>query len=298
MLRMKSNLIKADNAVILAAGFSSRFVPICFDMPKGLLPVFGETLIERQILQLREVGVKNIAVITGSHAEQFSFLREKYDIELVFNPDYAVKNNFASVYAARGKHLGNTIISSSDLFFTRNIFQSRTEHPYYASVFIRGKTNQRALKLDKNDKIISVQYGGYNTWITFGGHAFFTKDFSDKLIEKIKLFYDNPEYANKYWVDFQDAYLNELPMHIKRCKRSDIVEFNTLEALWNFDRSFIASSISDTMSCICMELNVKNERELSDFIPLKQGNLLVGCSFIFNGSQYQYIAREKILRKN
>lgn len=30
---------RVDNAVILAAGFSSRFVPICFDKPKALLPV-------------------------------------------------------------------------------------------------------------------------------------------------------------------------------------------------------------------------------------------------------------------
>ena len=30
---------KVDNAIILAAGVSSRFVPLCFERPKGLLPV-------------------------------------------------------------------------------------------------------------------------------------------------------------------------------------------------------------------------------------------------------------------
>ena len=43
---------KPDNAVILAAGFSSRFVPVCFDIPKGLIPLRGETLIERQEEQM------------------------------------------------------------------------------------------------------------------------------------------------------------------------------------------------------------------------------------------------------
>ena len=39
------------NAIILAAGTSSRFVPISFEIPKSLLKVRGEILIERQIKQ-------------------------------------------------------------------------------------------------------------------------------------------------------------------------------------------------------------------------------------------------------
>ena len=44
-----------DNAVILAAGLSSRFAPISYERPKGLLKVRGEILIERQIEQLQAV---------------------------------------------------------------------------------------------------------------------------------------------------------------------------------------------------------------------------------------------------
>ena len=40
---------RADGAVIIAAGFGSRFVPLTFETPKGLLEVFGERMIERQI---------------------------------------------------------------------------------------------------------------------------------------------------------------------------------------------------------------------------------------------------------
>ncbi|MDR1764104.1 MAG: NTP transferase domain-containing protein [Dysgonamonadaceae bacterium] len=284
--------VNVDNAVILAAGFSSRFVPLCFDLPKGLLPVYGETLIERQIRQLHEVGINDIIVVTGAYAEQFDFLKKKYGITLVFNPDYATKNNFASIYAARD-YLGNTMISSSDLFFTKNIFQGTAEHSYYASVFSNGETNQRSLTLDENDKIIGVKYGGKDTWITFGGQAFFTADFSLKLIQAIKPFYDNPEYSNKYWVDFQDADLKGLPMHIKRCDTADIVEFNTLESLWKFDKDFNASEISPTMRRICEELNVENERELSGFEPVRSGNSAVGCSFNLAGRHYKYMITTK-----
>ena len=37
------------NAIIMAAGTSSRFVPLSFEKPKGLLNVKEEILIERQI---------------------------------------------------------------------------------------------------------------------------------------------------------------------------------------------------------------------------------------------------------
>ena len=33
---------KVDNAIIMAAGMSSRFAPLCYESPKGLLNVKGE----------------------------------------------------------------------------------------------------------------------------------------------------------------------------------------------------------------------------------------------------------------
>lgn len=43
------NSKKIDNAIILSAGLSTRFVPLNFEKPKSLLKVKGEILIERQI---------------------------------------------------------------------------------------------------------------------------------------------------------------------------------------------------------------------------------------------------------
>ena len=51
---------RVNSAIILAAGLSTRFAPLSFDKPKGLLKVKNEILIERQIKQLKEVGVNNI----------------------------------------------------------------------------------------------------------------------------------------------------------------------------------------------------------------------------------------------
>ena len=40
---------KVRNAVIMAAGFSSRFAPLSYECPKGLVKIKGEVLVERQI---------------------------------------------------------------------------------------------------------------------------------------------------------------------------------------------------------------------------------------------------------
>ena len=279
--------MKINNAVILAAGYSSRFVPICFDKPKGLLVVKGETMIERQIRQLNEVGIHDIYVVTGAYCEQFAFLAKKHNVNLIYNPDYDTKNNFASFYAARNV-LGNTLISSSDLYFPRNIFVSKAEHPYYAAVFNPGKTTQRCLTLDPDDKIIATSYSGQDCWITFGGHAVLSKDISKKLLGYIQPIYDKPEFKNKYWVDFQDEHLLECPMYAKRLDVTDIVEFNTLAALKNFDKNFKAQEQSNTMQFICQQLNC-SEEDLNDFLPVKDGNKAIGCSFYLNRKKYIYL---------
>ena len=84
---------KVDNAIIMAAGFGSRFVPMTYETPKGLLDVNGEVMIERQIRQLQEVGINDISIVVGYLKETFEYLTEKFGVKLIYNPDYSIKNN-------------------------------------------------------------------------------------------------------------------------------------------------------------------------------------------------------------
>lgn len=114
---------KVDNALILAAGKSSRFVPFCYDTPKGLLTCKGEILIERQIEQLRAAGIDDIVIVVGYMMEQFAYLEEKYGATLVVNDEYALRNTHSSILAA-ANYLKNTYICSSDDYFTENVFDA------------------------------------------------------------------------------------------------------------------------------------------------------------------------------
>ena len=68
-----------------------RMVPINTEVPKGLIEINGEPLIERLIKQLHEVGIENIYIVVGFLKEQYEYLIDKYSVRLIVNPDYAIK---------------------------------------------------------------------------------------------------------------------------------------------------------------------------------------------------------------
>ena len=70
------------NAVILAAGFGMRMVPINLSTPKAFLEVNGERLIERLITQLHEVGITDITVVVGFMKDSFEYLIDEYEVRL------------------------------------------------------------------------------------------------------------------------------------------------------------------------------------------------------------------------
>ena len=96
---------KVDNAIIMAAGYSARCMPLSNVLPKGLFRVKGEILIEREIRQLQEAGVKEIIIVTGFMQEKFQYLRDKYGVILIHNDDYDKYNNIASLYKAQNLSL-------------------------------------------------------------------------------------------------------------------------------------------------------------------------------------------------
>ena len=77
------------NAIILAAGFGMRMVPINTEMPKGLLEVNGEPLIERTIKL------------------------DEYDVQLIVNPEYAKRNNL-QISDERRSHFSKDGVTNSD----------------------------------------------------------------------------------------------------------------------------------------------------------------------------------------
>jgi molybdenum cofactor cytidylyltransferase len=70
-------------AVILSAGESSRM-----GRPKALLPIDGQTFIERIVAALQQSGLARIIVVLGFKAEEMRQEINPLPVEIVVNPDY------------------------------------------------------------------------------------------------------------------------------------------------------------------------------------------------------------------
>ena len=277
---------KIKNAIILAAGISSRFVPICFEKPKALLKINGEVMIERQIRQLQQKNIKEIIIVVGHMKEKFYYLKEKFGVKIVETDTYKTRNNHASVYAAR-EYLENTIVTSADLYFTENIFQEYAYDAYYCTVYKEGHTEERGVQTDSFDKIVKTYYGAMDTWVTLG-YAYFNKRFSDNFLEILTKEYNYPETMQKFWADFQDEHLNKLYMYAKRCDNNIIYEFDSLEELRDFDTEYIDNTNSKLIQEIANCLKT-TQGSLKNFKPIAKEDL--GRGFTFSFEQKKYVCR-------
>ena len=70
-------------AVVLSAGESSRM-----GRPKALLPIDGQTFIDRIVAALKQSGLERIVVVLGFDADEMRAKIEHLPVEIVVNPGY------------------------------------------------------------------------------------------------------------------------------------------------------------------------------------------------------------------
>lgn len=285
-----SSNYKVDNAIIMAAGFSSRFAPISYEYPKALLNVKGEVLIERQIKQLLEVGINDITIVVGYKKELFYYIKDKYNVSIVENPDYKVRNNNSTIYHVKDR-LSNTYICSADNYFLDNVFEPYVENAYYSAVYQKGHTNEWCINTDRKGLITGVSIGGFNSWVMLG-HAFFTKEFSKKFVEILDKIYHEEETKPLLWESIYTKHINQLPMYIRKYPENMICEFDTLDELRIFDNTYCDNTGSKILKQICEELNCA-EREIVDSKPINIEGNTIGFKFMVNDLMYKYLYDEK-----
>lgn len=227
---------RVENAIILSAGFSSRFLPLSELYPKALLKVRGEVLIERQIRQLLEAGISPIYVVTGYKKEMYQYLTEQYGVILIDNPAYAVRNNNSSVFAAR-EVLGNSYVCCSDHYFSENVFCPYVYDSFYAARYAHGVTDEFCLDTDREGRITRVVIGGSDSYY-MAGHTYWSRDFAKKYLRFLEAAYDLPETAGLYWEHIYMQHLEELAMYLQPYPGDVLHEFDNLEELCGFDSSY------------------------------------------------------------
>ena len=182
------------NAVILAAGFGMRMVPINLETPKALLEINGEALIERTIKQLREVGIKNIYVVVGFLKERFEYLIDEYGVELIVNEEYATKNNLYSLALVSDK-ISNTYIIPGDVWCDRNPFRKNELYSWYmVSDLVDDESDVRVNR--KMELVTVPEKKGGNAMI---GISYLVGEQAEIVKQRINAHVRNKRYDGSFW---------------------------------------------------------------------------------------------------
>lgn len=271
-----------DNAVILAAGEASRFAPLSFEKPKPMFEVRGEVLIDRMIAQLQEAGVRQIYVVVGYMAEAFDYLKDVDGVEVVFNPDYADMNNFASLYAVADK-LANSYICSADQYYTENVFAAQVSAPYCSAVCSTEPGGERILVRD--GKLAEV--GVVESNLRLQGPVFLDAAYSTRLTEILAKAYSDPACAHMLWDELLAEHLDEFSLEVRVYEPGVIYEFNYLNDLRGFDADFFENVDSTILDNICTTLTCKRE-DISGVYPFEAGLSNLSVLFKVNDALYVY----------
>lgn len=290
---------RVTGAVIMAAGLSSRFAPISYERPKGTLKVRGEILVERQIRQLHEAGITNIALVVGYKKEYFFYLADKYGVDIIVNREYSTRNNNGSLWLVKDR-LDNTYVCSSDDYFTTNPFEPYVYKAYYSANYVEGPTDEWCIKTGPGDRITGATVGGADAWVMLG-HVYFDRVFSAKFREILEQVYHLPETVSKLWESIYLDHIKSFDMVIRRYPDGIIHEFDSVDELRTFDPLFMENVDSEVFDHIVDTLGCAKS-EIHDFYPLKQGITNLSCHFAVGDEEYVYrhpgIGTEKIVDRS
>ncbi len=269
------------NAIILAAGFGMRMVPINLSTPKAFLEVNGEKLIERTIRQLKEVGVQDITVVVGFMKDSFEYLIDEYGVELVYNPDFASANNIRSLGLVLDR-LSNTYIIPCDIWCDRNPFRKNELYSWYmVSDLI---DNESTVRVNRKTELVTVPEDEPGNGMI--GISYLRDEDATGVRARIEKMISEGKHDESFW----EAALYEKDRMFIRARvvhGPDAVEINTYEQLRELD-SHSNQLKSDAIRTIAESLDC-SEQDVKEITVLKKG--MTNRSFLFSVNGTKYIMR-------
>ncbi len=292
---------KVKNAIILAAGASSRFIPLSLEQPKGLYEVKGEKLIERQIEQLIDAGITDITLVLGYKKEMFYYLKEKYGVKFIINNAFNIKNNIESIYLAK-EVLADSYLCVSDSYFIENPFNQYEYHSFNAGISVSEPTNEMYVDTDSDGRITKMSKGLDKGQVLLG-HSYWKKDFAESFIKLAEEDQKIGKYNSSFWEWLVRDNLDNMPaFYFKEYKSQAIFEFDYFDDLRKFDTQYLSYTHSEIMRNIKLVFRC-DEEDITNFRNVSKG--LTNTSFVFGIDGVDYIYRhpgdgtEKIVsRKN
>ena len=154
------------NALILAAGKGTRMWPYSENIPKPLLPLGGLPIIERQIQELKKVGVENLYILIGYRMKEISDYLSNKELGVSINFIVQEEQNGTghAVNQAKGKISGNFYCLNGDLVInTENLRKLAANEGKLAMMItkVADGSNFGAVE-SKNGHLVSIIEKGFS----------------------------------------------------------------------------------------------------------------------------------------
>lgn len=253
-----------------------------YSMPKGLFVKNGETLIERQIRQLKEAGIYDITVVIGYKQEMYFFLEDKWEVKLEINPDLK-KNNIYSLYIARN-HLGSTYICNCDNYFEDNPFSKYEYNAYHATVYKGNAHNELLVRKNLSGRILEV-YSGAKSGECIYGHAYIDRKLSRRLLDYLHVEINDFRVSALFWEEFISRHVEDLDMYVREYPEKFVLEFDSIQEIQNIDGLFLGNVSGRINGKICEVLDCREE-DINDIVILEKGLTNILFTFVVRGQRY------------
>ena len=274
--------LRVHNAIILAAGGEDISAKSIYNMPKGLFMKNGETLIERQIRQLKEVGIDDITVVIGYKQELYFFLVDKWGINVEVNPDVR-KNNIYSLYIAK-QFIASTYILNCDNYFEENPFSQYEYNSFHATVYKEDAHNELVVRKNASGRILNVHSCAKSGECIYG-HAYVNAELGQRMLAYMEKEINDFRISSMFWEEFISYHAEDLEMVAHEYPASFLFEFDSIQEIQNIDGLFLGNVSGWINNKICTVLGCK-EVEISDINVLEKGLSNILFTFMVRGERY------------
>lgn len=217
----------------------NRMKPVTLSVPKPLISVNGNRMIDTVIKALHKNGIFEIYVVVGYLKEQFKSLEQEYKgLTLVENPYYETCNNISSLYAVRDKIHNAIILDGDQIIYNDKILSPEFERSGYNAVWTDGETDEWLL--DVKDSVVTKcsRTGGKGGWQLYSISRWSQED-AVKLKKHLEIEFEQKQNRQIYWDDVAlFCYPEEYELGIRPMTYDDIVEIDGFDELVKIDESY------------------------------------------------------------
>lgn len=262
---------RVKNAFILAADSPDGPSGSVYSMPQGLYRRNGETLIERQIRQLKEAGIPDIHVVVGKKKELYFFLEDTCNVTLDVNSN-PQKSSLCSIFAVVDQ-LDNSYICSCDHYFASNPFFSYEYSAFHATAHLDDAAQALMIRKNESGRITRIYNGGKGgSGECLFGHAYFDRAFSTRMRRYMKNQIRDFRIDTLLWEEFVARHRDNLDLYARPYHTDFVYAYNTIQNLQNIDGLFQEDASAHIIQKLCQELDcqvkdIRNLTLLSEYRP-------------------------------